>query len=42
MYLAVTILYITTAFTVNRVMALIEKKSKVPGFSASTNTPGGH
>ena len=42
MYLAVTILYITTAFTVNRVMAMIEKKASIPGFTASTNPSGGH
>jgi glutamate/aspartate transport system permease protein len=31
-YLAVTGLYVISAFSVNRIMAWIEKKSRVPGF----------
>jgi glutamate/aspartate transport system permease protein len=37
MYLGVTALYIVTAFTVNRVMALIERKTRIPGFIAPTS-----
>lgn len=36
-YLAVTALYALSAFAVNRVMALIEKRSRIPGFIAGTN-----
>jgi len=32
MYLAVTALYILTAFSINRIMALIENKTRIPGF----------
>lgn len=39
-YLAVTILYVISAFAINRVMAVIEKRVRVPGFVASTG--GGH
>ena len=39
-YLAVTALYIVSAFAINRVMAFIEKRVRVPGFVASTG--GGH
>lgn len=42
MYLAVTVLYVITAFSVNRVMGWIEKKSKIPGFMGSTAPVGGH
>ena len=41
-YLAVTALYALTAFAVNRVMAAIEKRSRIPGFIASTNDAGAH
>lgn len=41
-YLAVTALYALTAFAVNRVMAVIEKRSRIPGFIASTNDAGAH
>ncbi len=34
-YLAVTLLYALSAFAVNRVMAQIEKRTRVPGFIAS-------
>jgi glutamate/aspartate transport system permease protein len=39
-YLAVTILYVISAFAINRIMAFIEKRVRVPGFVASTG--GGH
>jgi glutamate/aspartate transport system permease protein len=34
-YLAVTLLYALSAFAVNRMMAQIEKRTRVPGFIAS-------
>ena len=40
-YLAVTGLYMISAFAINRIMAFIEKKSRVPGFIA-TGGSGGH
>ena len=40
-YLAVTGLYVISAFAINRIMAFIEKKSRVPGFIASGGA-GGH
>jgi glutamate/aspartate transport system permease protein len=40
-YLAVTALYAVSAFAVNRVFALIEKKVRVPGFIVAGAT-GGH
>ena len=40
-YLAVTALYAGSAFAVNRVFAVIEKKMRVPGFIAA-GTGGGH
>lgn len=39
-YMAVTALYIISAFAINRIMAFIEKRARVPGFVASTG--GGH
>jgi len=39
-YLAVTVLYIISALVINRVMAFIEKRARVPGFVAQTG--GGH
>jgi glutamate/aspartate transport system permease protein len=39
-YLAVTALYIISAFAINRLMAMVEKRVRVPGFVASTG--GGH
>jgi glutamate/aspartate transport system permease protein len=39
-YLAVTALYVISAFAINRIMAFIEKRVRVPGFVASTG--GGH
>ena len=41
MFLAVTGLYIISAFAINRVMAFIEKKTRVPGFIVSASG-GGH
>ncbi len=41
-YLAVTILYALSAFAVNRVMALIEKRSRIPGFISPVNSAVAH
>jgi len=41
-YLAVTILYVISAFAVNRVFAYIEKKLRIPGFIVAGGTGGGH
>ena len=41
-YLAVTVLYIISAFAINRIMAVIEKRSRVPGFIVSADSGGGH
>lgn len=41
-YMAVTGLYIASAFAINRLMAFIEKKARVPGFVASGTGGGGH
>lgn len=40
-YIGVTVLYVISALIINRVMAFIEKKSRVPGFVAA-GTGGGH
>lgn len=40
-YLGVTVLYIISALVINRIMAFIEKRSRVPGFVAA-GTGGGH
>ena len=40
-YMGVTLLYIVSAFTINRLMSAIEKRVRVPGFVASTGG-GGH
>ncbi len=40
-YLAVTLLYVITAFAVNRVLTFIEKKVRIPGFIASSGA-GAH
>jgi glutamate/aspartate transport system permease protein len=42
MYLAVTVLYMLTALSVNRVMAMIERKSRIPGFISPSNPSGAH
>jgi glutamate/aspartate transport system permease protein len=41
-YLAVTLLYALTAFSVNRVMAFIERRSRVPGFIISNDASLAH
>jgi glutamate/aspartate transport system permease protein len=41
MYLAVTVLYALSAFVINRVMRVIERKTQVPGFVAAGGM-GGH
>ncbi len=41
-YLAVTALYAISAFAVNRVMAVVEKKLRIPGFVVAGATGGGH
>ncbi len=40
-YLAVTGLYMISAFVINRIMAFIEKKSRIPGFVTAGGS-GGH
>jgi glutamate/aspartate transport system permease protein len=41
-YLAVTTLYALSAFAINRAMALIEKRSRIPGFIVSNNEVAAH
>jgi glutamate/aspartate transport system permease protein len=41
-YLAVTGLYVISAFAINRLMAVIEKRTRVPGFIVSAGGGGGH
>ena len=41
-YLAVTALYAVSAFTVNRAMALVEKKLQIPGYVVAGVGGGGH
>ena len=41
-YLAVTACYVISAFAINRIMAFIEKKTRVPGFIVSADVGGGH
>ncbi|AZV92386.1 glutamate ABC transporter permease [Bordetella sp. J329] len=41
-YLGVTLLYIITAFAINRVMTFIETRLAIPGFIASGGNTGGH
>ncbi|MDI9333238.1 MAG: amino acid ABC transporter permease [Cytophagales bacterium] len=41
-YLVVTILYALSAFAVNRAMAVVESRLRVPGFVAAGNVGGGH
>ena len=41
-YLAVTTLYALSAFAVNRVFAVIEKKVQIPGFIVAGGVGGGH
>ncbi len=41
-YFGVTVCYVISAMTINRIMAFIEKKTRVPGFIASAGGAGGH
>lgn len=41
-YLAVTLLYALSAFAVNRVMAYIEKRSRIPGFIVANSEAAAH
>ncbi len=41
-YLAVTLLYALSAFAVNRAMTVIEKRIRIPGFSAASNNVAVH
>ena len=41
-YLAVTVLYALSAFAVNRICAVIEKKAQIPGMVLAGSTGGGH
>ncbi len=41
-YLAVTVLYMISAFGVNRVMAFVEKRLRIPGVIVATANTGGH
>jgi glutamate/aspartate transport system permease protein len=41
-YIAVTALYAISAFAVNRMMALVEKKMQIPGFVVAGSAGGGH
>ena len=41
-YLAVTALYAASAFAVNRVMALVERRMQIPGLTVATSSGGGH
>ena len=41
-YLAVTALYVVSAFAINRVMAFIEKRVRVPGLMVASSAGGGH
>ena len=41
-YLAVTTLYIISAFAINRIMAFIEKRARIPGMVVSGAAGGGH
>jgi glutamate/aspartate transport system permease protein len=41
-YLAVTLLYALSAFAVNRVMAYIERRSRIPGFIVTNSEAAAH
>ena len=41
-YLAVTAAYAVSAFAVNRLMAVVEKKLRIPGLVIAGATGGGH
>ncbi|MDM0030515.1 amino acid ABC transporter permease, partial [Variovorax sp. J31P216] len=42
MYMAVTVLYVISAMVINRIMAWVEKKVRVPGFVVAGTGGGGH
>lgn len=41
-YLAVTACYIVSAFAINRIMAFIEKRARIPGMVVASGAGGGH
>ena len=41
-YLAVTLMYAVSAFAVNRVMAYVERRVRIPGFIVAGGAGGGH
>ena len=41
-YLIVTLLYVVTAFAVNRAMAWVERRLQIPGMRAAAGAGGGH
>jgi glutamate/aspartate transport system permease protein len=41
-YLAVTACYIVSAFAINRIMAFIEKRARIPGMVVASGVGGGH
>lgn len=41
-YLAVTTLYVISAFAINRIMAFIEKRVRIPGMVVASGAGGGH
>ena len=41
-YLAVTALYVISAFAINRIMAFIEKRVRIPGTVVASGAGGGH
>jgi glutamate/aspartate transport system permease protein len=41
-YIAVTALYAVSAFAVNRIMALVEKGLRIPGYVVAGSSGGGH
>ena len=41
-YLAVTALYVVSAFAINRIMAFIEKRVRIPGMVVAGGAGGGH
>ena len=41
-YLAVTVLYVISAFAINRIMAFIEKRARIPGVVIAGAPGGGH
>lgn len=41
-YLAVTALYVLSAFAINRIMAFIEKRARIPGMVVAGASGGGH